>query len=135
MTVRLNDYHDLPVIQALYEASGKEPYPLWNWSCNTHGWWLIAEDAAGRALGCVQLYLSQPQAFLDLLCVPVVFPKRLKAAVVKVLCFKALETLRSFGVRTVSFSASMADQDWTKVLVRHGARYIHHHPTYVLQVS
>ena len=133
MTVRLNDYHDLPMIQALYEASGKAPYPLWNWSCNTHGWWLIAEDTAGRALGCVQLYLSQPQAFLDLLCVPVVFPKRLKAAVVKVLCFKALETLRSFGVRTVSFQ--VGSREWGRILQRYGAERVHYHPTYVLQVS
>lgn len=133
MIVRLNDYHDLPVIQALYEASGKEPYPLWNWSCNTHGWWLIAEDAAGRALGCVQLYLSQPQAFVDLLCVPVVFQKRLRATVVKALCFAALAKLREFGVRTVSFQ--VGSRGWGRILQRYGAEHVHYHPTYVLQVS
>ena len=133
MTVRLNDYHDLPVIQALYESSGKEPYPLWNWSCNTHGWWLIAEDAAGRALGCVQLYLSQPQAFLDLLCVPTVLPKRLKAMVVKTLCFGAVDVLRSFGVHTFSFQ--VGSREWGRILRRYGAQLVHYHPTYVMQVN
>ena len=134
LTVRLNNYHDLPVIQALYEASGKEPYPLWNWSCNTHGWWLIVEDVAGRALGCVQLYLSQPQAFLDLLCVPVVLPQQFKAKVVRALCLHARAVLASFGVRTVSFQADMLDGDWAKILARYGARYVHHRPTYIMQV-
>src|SRR3990167_2700442 len=104
MTVRLNDYHDLPVIQALYEASGKEPDPLWNWSCNTHGWWLLAEDDQRRPLGCVQLYLSQPQAFVDLLCVPVVFSQRLKARVVRALCRAIHETFQRLGVRTFAFA-------------------------------
>ena len=135
VSARLNDYHDLPVIQALYEASGKEPYPLWNWSCNTHGWWLIAEDAEGRALGCVQLYLSQPQAFVDMLCVPVVLPRRLKVTVIKALFACILSTLRSFGVRSYSFQADPRCGDWVRIVQRYGARAVHNHPTYVLQVS
>src|SRR3990167_8914702 len=123
LTVRLNDYHDLPVIQALYESSGKEPYPLWNWSCNTHGWWLLAEDDQRRPLGCVQLYLSQPQAFVDLLCVPVVFSQRMKARVVKALCVAALNKFREFGVRTFSFQ--VGSRTWGRVLQRYGARLVH----------
>lgn len=135
MTIRLSDYHDLPVIQALYEASGKEPYPLWNWSCNTHGWWLLAEDAAGRALGCVQLYLSQPQAFLDLLCVPVAFPARTRARIIYALMQQAKQVLASFGVRTFSFQADAKDRVWTALVQRYGGVPVHRHPTYVIQVS
>ena len=133
MTVRLNDYHDLPVIQALYEASGKQPYPCWSWDCNLHGWWLVCEDEAGRALGCLQLYLSSPQAFVDLLCVPTVFPKRLRAVVVKALCFHAVRIFKQFRVRTLSFAVS--DPEWGRILTRYGARPVHHYPTYVMQVN
>ena len=134
MRVRLNDYHDLPAIHALFEASGKNPYPLWNWSCNTHGWWLLAEDEAWRPLGCVQIGLSQPQAFVDLLCIPTVFPRRLKAAVVYTLLHEVHRVLRSFGVQTFLFQAD-TETDWARIIQRFGAQLVHHHPTYVMQVN
>ena len=134
MRVRLTEYHDVPAVQALYEASGKEPYPLWNWSCNTHGWWLLAEDDAYRPMGCLQLGLSQPQAFVDLLCVPRVFPKRLKATVIYTLLHEAHRTLRRFGVQTFLFQADAATE-WAYIIQRFGARYVHSHPTYVMRVN
>ena len=134
MTIRLSDYHDAPVLQALYEASGKAPYPYWNWSCNTHGWWLLAEDAERRPLGCVQLYLSQPQAFMDLLCVPAVLPVRTRARIIYRLMAHAKQVLASFGVRTCSFQADAQDQTWTALVQRYGGVPVHSHPTYVLQV-
>ena len=134
MRVRLNDYHDLPAIQALYGASGKGAYPFWNWSCNTHGWWLIAEDDDTRPMGCVQLGLSQPQAFVDLLCVPTIFTKRLKATVIYTLLHEVHRVLRSFGVRTFIFQAD-AQTEWARIVERYGAQRVHSHPTYVMQVN
>ena len=134
MTVRLNDYHDLPVIQALYEAAGFEPTTSWTWTGDWSGWWLLAEDDARRPLGCVQLVMSRPQAVLESLCVPVVLPHRFKARVVKQLAYTAKAVLKELGgVQSVRFQAEPTGL-WERVLTRRGAWRIHSYPTYAIGV-
>src|SRR3990167_9441116 len=128
MTVRLNDYHDLPVIQALYELAGFNPPSGWTWTGDWSGWWLLVEDAARRPLGCVQLLMSRPQAGLESLCVPLAFPKRLRAAVVKCLAQEALQLLRQLGgVQSVRFQADPTGS-WEHTLQRRGAWCVHSYP-------
>ena len=134
MTVRLNDYHDLPVIQALYELAGFNPPSGWAWTGDWAGWWLIVEDAARRPLGCVQLLMSRPQAGLESLCVPTALPSRLKAAVIKQLAAAALSVLRQLGgIQSVRFQADTTGL-WQRVLEHRGAWRIHAYPTYAIGV-
>lgn len=134
MTVRLNDYHDLPVLQALYEAAGHAPDMGWRWTGNFAGWWAILEDEARRPLGCLQLSLSQPQAVLETLCVPLVFQKRMRVAVIRALCRFAVQFLAALGVQSVRFQVNEQYGDWERIVSRYGARRLHAHPTYIMEL-
>ena len=134
MTVRLNDYHDLPVLQALYEAAGYLPDMGWRWIGDFSGYWVIAEDAERRPLGCVQMGLSRPQGTLESLCVPTVLPQRLKAQVVRALCLFAARLFSTMGLQSIRFQADAARTNWLTVLEHRGARRLHAHPTYIWEI-
>ena len=134
MTVRLAEYHDWPIIQALHDASGKPPYPLWERQCDVSGWWMLVEDRQRRPLGCLQIAMSRPQAFLDLLCVPQVFTTRMKWVTIKALLRATFSLLKRMGVKTVLFQADPSYAQWQHIITKHGARYLHSYPTYVIGV-
>lgn len=130
MRVRLNDYHDLPMLQALYEGAGHNPDQGWAWTGDWSGWWAVAEDHLGRAVGCLQLGMSRPQATLETLCVPQAFSKLSRARIVRQLVYFALQMFRHLeGVQSVRFQA---DGSWdSRIFLRRSSYYLHSHPTYI----
>ena len=134
MTVRLNDYHDLPMLQALYEAAGHPPTMGWRWVGDFSGYWAMAEDEQGRAVGCVQLGLSRPQGTLEALCVPTMFPKRIRAIIVRELSRFAVHLFAALGMQSIRFQADARLEGWLQVLEHRGARRLHAHPTYLWEI-
>ena len=134
MIIRLNDYHDLPVIQALYEASGKH-IPPFSWTGDWTGWWLIAEDVQGIPLGCIQLRPSVPMATLELLCVPTCFTKRRKVVVIKTLVREAILRLAGLGASVIQFCINEHREQWAHIAERYGATLYSPYPSYTLRIT
>lgn len=134
MTVRLSEYHDLLAIQALYEASGKEPARFWSWTGNMAGWWLIAEDDARRPLGCIQLRPSAPIATLELLCIPLIFRKRDKVLVAKALIRQGMLELRALGAQAIQFCLNESREQWAMIARRYGAEQYSAYTTYAMRL-
>lgn len=135
MTVRLNDAHDLPMLQALYEGAGHGHLCGWTWTGDWTGWWAVCEDSLGRAVGCVQLSMSRPQAVLESLCVPAAFSTRQRAIIIRRLVAFAFEVFRQLGVQSVRFQLDSGRGDWIRIAQRYGARCLHQHPTFIKELS
>lgn len=135
MTVRFNDYHDLPMLQALYEGAGHGHICGWSWTGDWTGWWVIAEDSLGRAVGCLQVGLSRPQGTLESLCVPMAFSKRQRVTIIRRLLAFAFQLFRQCGVQSVRFQLDSRCGDWVRIAQRYGARFLHQHPTFIREFS
>ena len=135
MTVRLNDYHDLPMLQALYEGAGHGPRCGWAWTGDWTGWWAVCEDSLGRLVGCLQLSMSRPQATLEALCVPLAFSKRQRVSIIRHLVAFSFRALRQLGVQSVRFQLDATHGDWVRIAQRYGARFLHAHPTFIRELS
>ena len=134
MRVRLNNYHDLPMLLALYEGAGHGHICGWTWTGDWTGWWAVCEDSLGRLVGCLQLSMSRPQATLESLCVPLAFSKRQRATIIRRLVAFAFETLRQLGVQSVRFQLDETRGDSVRIAQRYRARFLHQHPTFIREL-
>lgn len=82
--------------------------------------WLVAEHE-GRLVGCIQVALSKPIGYMELLAVDRTLPHPLQATLVKALCYGAMGTLKRYGATLVGGMVAFEEKNWKRVLKRRGA--------------
>ena len=112
---------DGPLLYRLYLDSGKSPLEGIDWTGDVGGYWIVAE-VDGVAMGCIQVCPSLPIARVELLCVPVDVPYRLKARLVSKLTDMAKVVCRKLGAQAISYVFHPTRyKDWPRIAQRRGA--------------
>lgn len=120
-SVRLarNDNGDGNVIFDLLTAAGWDLTGVVVDPKDLYPYWLVAEQA-GRVVGCIQVAISKPIGYMELLAVEKTLPAAQQAVLVKALCYAAMGTLKRAGATLAGGTVSFEDKSWKTILKRRG---------------
>ncbi len=122
MTIRFALPHEGPVIQALFQAKGL-PLADWvDWTKPLAQNWLIAEF--DQPVGCIMLNYGTPIGRMEFLVVLPGLSRRIKASVVRGLCYAGMEQLSRHGSQLVASIISLQSSSWQRVAERRGGRVV-----------
>lgn len=124
-SVRMATNADGPQIMVLLCSAGLDVSGMdfidWH---DIYPYWLVAEQAergAASIVGCIQVAISKPIGYMELLSVDRRLPKPQQALLVKALCYAAMGTIKRSGAVLSSGMVTFDDKSWKNILKRRGA--------------
>lgn len=123
--VRMATNHDGPQIAVLLCNAGWDVSVMafidWH---DIYPYWLVAEQPArgdASIVGCIQISISKPIGYMELLAIDRRIPKTEQAVLVKALCYAAMGTLKRSGATMAGGMITFDDKSWKNILKRRGA--------------
>lgn len=116
MKIRLAQNKDGPRIGQLAKHSGYTVDLDWS---EVHPFWLVAED--DKIVGALQIILSKPIGWLEMLVLDPDIPQLARARVVRKLATAGMTALKGFGAQVVMFSVPFEEKSYKRALKKRGA--------------